>query len=64
MTAVDVYWAVFANLSAPMSHEACPMPSFYHDAGCARSADVAAALTPTLLAHRNRTAEYCFEKPM
>lgn len=64
LSAPDIYWAAFANLFAPMPDEWCPMPSFYRNNALAHSPQVARALTPRLLAHRDRIGALCFERPM
>jgi glutathione S-transferase len=53
LSALDIYWATFAALFAPLAHELCPMSPglrrIYGDPGPV----AAAALSPLLLEHRN-----------
>jgi len=53
-TALDFYWASFANMLKPLPPEVCPMPAFmrvpYTDIGPV----IAAALDPVLIEHRDR----------
>ncbi len=53
LSALDIYWATFATLLAPLAHEVCPMAPglrrMYGDIGPV----VGDALTPLLLEHRD-----------
>jgi glutathione S-transferase len=53
LSALDIYWATFASMLAPLPHEVCPMSPglrrIYSDIGPV----VEAALTPMLLEHRD-----------
>lgn len=53
LSALDVYWAAFSNLIAPLPPEQCPMPDFFRAMFTAGDQTVRAALTPALLAHRD-----------
>ncbi len=53
LTAVDLYWAAFAAMLAPLPPEQCPMPEGLRDLYTVRDGPVAAALAPELLAHRD-----------
>ena len=64
MTAADIYWAAFSNLMAPMDHDVCPMPDFYRKSAGRRSPELEAAISPALIAHRDRVAQLCFDPPM
>lgn len=64
LTAADIYWAAFSNLVAPMAPDVCPMPDFYRHSADRRSPDLDAAISPALLAHRDRVARLCFDPPM
>ena len=64
VTAADIYWAAFSNLVAPMDHAICPMPDFYRTSAGMRSAAVEAALSPSLIEHRDRVVQKCFRVPM
>jgi glutathione S-transferase len=52
-TALDFYWASFANMLQPLPHEVCPMPAYmrvpYTDIGPV----IAEALDPVLVTHRD-----------
>lgn len=54
LSALDLYWASFANMLKPLPPEVCPMPAFmrvpYTDIGPV----IAAALDPVLIEHRDR----------
>jgi hypothetical protein len=53
ISALDIYWATFVAMMAPLAQEVCPMAPglrrMYTDIG----ADVESELTPLLLAHRD-----------
>jgi len=54
LSAPDLYWAAISNMFAPLPREVNPMPDYLwklYGPGCA---EVEAAITPTLLAHRDR----------
>lgn len=53
LTALDIYWAVFATMVAPMPHSLCPMPGYVRDQYSILNTVIAAALSDELLAHRN-----------
>lgn len=64
LTAADFYWAAFSNLVQVQSAEECPMapevrPMFEHTAP-----EVAAAIDPILIAHRDRIMRAHFRLPM
>ena len=54
LSALDLYWASFANMLKPLPPEVCPMPAYmrvpYTDIGPV----IAAALDPVLIEHRDR----------
>ena len=64
-SAVDIYWATFCGLIAPMPAERCPMATSFRGGAYGNdNADVARALTPALLAHRDRVYEQHLELPI
>lgn len=64
-SAVDIYWATFCGLIDPMPAARCPMAdSFRGGAYGNDNADVARALSPALLAHRDMIYEQHLELPI
>ena len=64
-SAVDIYWATFCGLIDPMPAARCPMAdSFRGGAYGNDNPDVARALTPTLLAHRDMIYDKHLELPI
>lgn len=65
LTAVDIYWAAFCGLLAPLPPEQCPMATSFRD-GLYGNDDpqIAAALTPALLAHRDFIYQKHLELPV
>ena len=64
LTAADFYWAAFSNLVLIQSPQECPLapevrPMFEHT-----SPEVAAAVDPILIAHRDRIMRAHFRLPM
>lgn len=53
LTALDLYWATFAALVRPLPHDLCPMPDFLRNQYDVTDPDVAAAVDPALLTHRD-----------
>lgn len=54
LSAPDLYWAAISNMFVPLAREVNPMPDYLwtlYGPGCA---EVEAAITPALLAHRDR----------
>lgn len=54
LSAVDVYWSTFAAMLRPLPHELCPMPAPMRASYEMLPPEVAAAVEPALLAHRDR----------
>ena len=54
LTALDLYWATFCNLIAPLPPEQLPLPEPMRALFTAREPAVQAALTPELLSLRDR----------
>jgi glutathione S-transferase len=53
LSAADLYWACFSNMLAPLPPEACPTPPWMRQAWAETGPEIAASLTPALLAHRD-----------
>ncbi|ATE65830.1 hypothetical protein [Rhizorhabdus dicambivorans] len=51
--ACDLYWACFSNMIAPLPLEDAPMPPALHERYADAGSEVAAALDPILIAHRD-----------
>ncbi|MBI5617401.1 MAG: hypothetical protein HY943_14025 [Gammaproteobacteria bacterium] len=64
LSALDVYWAAFMNLLLPLPKEQCPMPEDWRPGFVARDPEIIAALTPALVAHRDRIFAAHFRDPM
>ena len=64
-SAVDIYWATFCGLIDPMPPARCPMANAFRGSAYGNdNPDVARALTPALLAHRDRVYEQHLELPI
>lgn len=64
-SAVDIYWATFCGLLDPMPPERCPMATSFRGGAYGNdNPDVARALTPALLAHRDKVYERHLELPI
>ena len=65
LSAVDIYWAAFCGLLDPMPAARCPMATSFRGGAYGNdNSDVARALTPALLAHRDKIYEQHLELPM
>lgn len=54
LTLADLAWAAFAIMIAPLPQADCPMPAYLRAAYTLREPAILAAVTPRLLAHRER----------
>lgn len=64
-SAVDIYWATFCGLLDPMPPARCPMATSFRGGAYGNdNPDVAHALTPALLAHRDKVYERHLELPI
>jgi glutathione S-transferase len=64
-SAVDIYWATFCGLIDPMDPVRCPMATSFRGGAYGNdNPDVARALTPALLAHRDKVYERHLELPI
>ncbi|MGD9600748.1 MAG: glutathione S-transferase family protein [Gammaproteobacteria bacterium] len=60
LSALDIYWTMFANLLEPLPREQCPMPDDWRPMFVATDPQIRAALDPLLLQHRDRIfATHC-----
>lgn len=57
LSAVDIYWAAFANLVDPLPHEICPMGEDIRALYGSSPTAVRSAASPALLAHRDFICE-------
>ncbi len=64
LTALDVYWATFANLLQPLDEEQLPMSGFMRNIYATRNERVLEALTPALREHQHRTYARHLELPV
>jgi hypothetical protein len=64
LSALDIYWAAFANLLDPLPKEQCPMPEAYRPGFTVSDPVVKAALDPLLLEHRSRIFREHYRNPM
>jgi glutathione S-transferase len=54
LSALDLVWAAFSNMLAPLPHELCPMPDYMRKLYTVAYPEVKAALDPLLFEHRDR----------
>jgi glutathione S-transferase len=54
LSAVDLAWAAFSNMCAPLAHADCPMSDFMRSMYSCAEPQVVAALDPVLIEHRDR----------
>lgn len=64
LTALDLYWATFAVLLAPLPNDVCPLPPFLRRQYENRDPVVARALDPALLDHRDAVYRDHLELPL
>ncbi|TNF87842.1 MAG: hypothetical protein EP301_06045 [Gammaproteobacteria bacterium] len=64
LTAVDIYWAAFANLFTPLDADRLPMADFMRGIYATKNERFLAALTPALRAHQERIYERHLELPV
>jgi len=64
LSAVDIHWATFAVLLDPLAEEQCPMPDYLRGWYTNVSAEVAAAVDPALMAHRDHIYRNYLQLPM
>jgi len=64
LSALDIYWAAFAALIQPLPPELCPMATAFRDFYTNKDPLVAAALSPSLLEHRDFIYREYLELPV
>ena len=64
LSALDIYWVVFANLLDPLPKAQCPIPDEMRPMFPATDPQITAALDPILFAHRDRIFQQHFRSPM
>jgi glutathione S-transferase len=64
LSAVDIYWATFANLLTPLPEELLPAVAMIRDVYDNSDAEIDAALTPRLRAHQEMVYERHLELPV
>jgi glutathione S-transferase len=64
LSALDIYWATFTGLFAPLPPEKCPMGTGFRDFYSNPHAETQAALSAALLAHRDFIYEDYLELPI
>ena len=64
LSALDIYWAVFAALIEPLPENLCPMPSEFRRRYICEDPVVRAAITPQLLTHRDFIYHEYLELPV
>lgn len=64
LSACDLHWAAFAGFVAPLPPELCPMPDFMRHNYTGLTPELADALDPILLEHRDRVYERHIALPM
>jgi glutathione S-transferase len=64
LSACDLHWAAFAGFVAPLPPELCPMPDFMRHNYTHLTPELAEALDPILLEHRDRVYQRHIKLPM
>ena len=64
LSACDLHWAAFTGFIAPLPPEQCPMPDFMRENYTHLTPELAAALDPILLEHRDRVYQRHIKLPM
>lgn len=64
LSACDLHWAAFAGFVSPLPPEPCPMPDFMRHNYSHLTPELAKALDPILLEHRDRVYERHIKLPM
>lgn len=64
LSACDLHWAAFTGFIAPLPPELCPMPDFMRDNYTHLTPELAAALDPILIEHRDRIYQRHVKLPM
>ena len=64
LSAADLHWAAFSGFVAPLEPEHCPMPDFMRENYTHLTPELAEALDPILLQHRDRVYRHHIALPM
>ncbi|MBI3303300.1 MAG: hypothetical protein HYZ72_14635 [Deltaproteobacteria bacterium] len=64
LSALDIYWATFAALIQPLTHDLCPMPQAFRTMYTNTDPVVQAAVMPLLLEHRDFIYHEYLELPI
>jgi glutathione S-transferase len=64
LSACDIHWAAFAGFVAPLPPDLCPMPDFMRENYSHLTPELAEALDPILLEHRDRIYQRHIKLPM
>ena len=64
LSAADIYWATFAALIRPMPPELCPMATSFREMYTEKNPLVVAAMTPSLMEHRDFIYSEYLELPV
>lgn len=64
LSACDLHWAAFAGFVAPLPPDLCPMPDFMRENYTHLTPELAEALDPILIEHRDRIYERHIALPM
>jgi glutathione S-transferase len=64
LSACDLHWAAFSGFVAPLPPDLCPMPDFMRDNYTHLTPELAAALDPILIEHRDRVYQRHVKLPM
>lgn len=64
VSAADIYWVAFANMIEPLPHAQCPMSDDFRAMYDGSPAEVRAAASPALIAHRDFVAETVVGLPL
>lgn len=64
LSACDLHWAAFSGFVAPLPPELCPMPDFMRHNYTHLTPELAEALDPILLEHRDRVYQRHIKLPM
>ncbi|MDR2857969.1 MAG: hypothetical protein LBV50_08990 [Novosphingobium sp.] len=64
LSACDLHWAAFAGFIAPLPPDLCPMPDFMRENYTHLTPELADALDPILLEHRDRVYHRHIKLPM
>jgi glutathione S-transferase len=64
LTALDIYWAAFSAIVRPLPEDLCPMAASFRDMYTEKNPVVVAAISPSLLEHRDFIYREYLELPV